>query len=169
MTKMRIANLFLITSSVFVSLAAFGHARDAHAQGPPPQVSEEVSRALSLYQAGDARSAVNVLRERVKVKEDDADAWHYLGLISMKGGDLKSAIQSFQMAVRLRPNFPPSHTGLAFAQLSSSNNKEAKREAERVLKLNAQSDEAHYIISDVALKEGDFRKALDEADAALEI
>ena len=166
---MRIANLFLIATSVFVSLAAFGYARDAYAQGPSPQVSAEVSRALSLYKTGDVLGAVNALRERVKVKADDADAWHYLGYISMKGGDLKSAIQSFQMAVKLRPNFTMSHTGLAFALLSSNNNKEAKLEAEQVLKLNGQSDEAHYIISDVALKEGDFRKALDEADAALEI
>jgi TonB family protein len=128
-----------------------------------------VARGLSLYKSGDLRGAVNVLRERVKAKADDVDAWHYLGLISMKGGDLKSAIQSFRMAVKLRPNFVPTRTGLAYALLLSNNNGEAKREAEQVLKQNKQSDEAHYIISDVALKEGDFRKALDEADAALEI
>jgi TonB family protein len=169
MTQLRIANLFLIASSIFVSLAALGYAQNAYAQESSPQVSEEVSRALSLYKAGDIRSAVNVLRERVKAKADDADAWHYLGVISMKSGDLKSAVQSFQMAVKLRPNFAMSHTGLAYAFLSSNNHKDAKREAEQVLKLNKQSDEAHYIISDIALKEGDYRKALDEADAALEI
>lgn len=169
MTKLRIANLLLIVSSTLVSLAAFGHARNAYAQEASPQVAEEVARALSLYKAGDVRGAVNVLRERVKAKADDADAWHYLGMISMKGGDLKSAVQSFQMAVKLRPDFTPSRTGLAYALLSSNNNKDAKREAEQVLKLNGRSDEARYIISDVALKEGDYRKALDEADAALEI
>lgn len=169
MTKPRIANLFLSATSILVLLAAFGHACNAYAQAPPPQVSEEVARALSLYKAGDARGAADVLRERVKAKADDADAWHYLGMILMKGGDLKAAVQSFQMAVKLRPNFITSRTGLAYALLSGNNNKDAKREAEQVLKLNSKSDEAHYIISDVALKEGDYRKALDEADAALEI
>ena len=166
---MRIANLLLIASSVFFSLAAFGHAHNTSAQQSPRQVPDEVSRALSLYKAGDVPGAINVLRERVKVNADDAEAWHYLGVISMKSGDLKSAVQSFQAAVKLRPNFTASRTGLAYALLSSGNNKVAKREAEHVLQLNSQSDEAHYIISDVALKEGDYRKALDEADAALEI
>ncbi|MFL6331877.1 MAG: TonB family protein [Pyrinomonadaceae bacterium] len=169
MIKLRIANLFLIASSIFVSFAAFGHARNASAQESSPQVSGEVARALSFYKAGDVRSAVNILRERVKAKADDADAWHYLGVVSMKGGDLKSAVQSFQMAVKLRPDFTVSHTGLAYALLVSNNLKDAKREAEQVLKLNRESDEGHYIISDIALKEGDYRKALDEADAALEI
>jgi TonB family protein len=124
---------------------------------------------MSLYQSGDARGAVGVLRERVKVRPDDADAWHYLGLISMKGGDLGSAVQSFRAAVKLRPTFTPSRTALAYSLLLSNNNKEAKREAEQVLRYDARSDEAHYIVSDVALKEGDYRKALDEADAALEV
>src|SRR3954467_15493790 len=99
MNKLRIVNLFLIVSSTFVSSAAFSHALNVYAQESSPQVSEEVARALSLYKAGDVRGSLNVLRERVKAKADDADAWHYLGMILMKGGDLKTAVQSFQMAV----------------------------------------------------------------------
>lgn len=169
MAKPRTSHFCPIVLSVIGLLAAFTHVRNADAQESSPPVSVEVTRGLSLYQAGDVRGAVGVLRERVKDRADDADAWHYLGLILMKGGDLKSAVQSFQAAVKLRPNFIPSRTGLAYALLLGNNNKEAKREAERVLKQTARSDEAHYIISDVALKEGDYRKALDEADAALEI
>ncbi|MBV9928512.1 MAG: tetratricopeptide repeat protein [Acidobacteria bacterium] len=169
MVRLRIFNLCLAASAVLVALVALTCARPAYAQTPAPQVSEEVSRALSLYKSGDARGAVGLLRERVKARADDADAWHYLGLIAMKGGDFKSAVQSFQTAVKLRPDFVPSRTGLAYALLLSNNNKEAKHEAEQVLKQNERSDEAHYIVSDVALKEGDYHKALDEADAALEI
>ncbi len=38
-----------------------------------------------------------------------------------------------------------------------------------MLELNKRSDEAHYIAAAAALKQGDYRKALGEADAALEI
>ena len=169
MARLRAAHICRLAASFFISLAALACAPHACAQGASPQVSEEVSRAQGLFGSGDVRGAAEVLRARVKSAADDADAWHYLGVVSMRGGDLKSAVQSFQAAAKLRPDFVPSRTGLAYALLLSNNVKEARREAERVLKQNGRSDEAHYIISDVALKEGDYRKALDEADAALEI
>ena len=169
MIKSLTANLFLMVSFIFVSPVAFTHVQHVYAQESSPKISDEAARGFSLYQSGDIRGAVNVLRERVKVKADDADAWHYLGLALMKSGDLKSAIQSFQTAVKLRPNFIAARTGLSYSLLLSNKNEGAKREAERILKQNKQSDEAHYIISDVSLKQGDYRKALEEADAALEI
>ena len=169
MTTRHTAKAFLAASLFFAALTAFTPARHVRAQGASPQVSEEVARGLSLYKSGDAQGAVNLLRARVKARADDADAWHYLGMISMKGGDLKSATQAFQTAVKLRPDFVASRTGLAYSLLLGNKLEEAEREAGQILKYNKQSDEAHYIISDAALKRGDFRRALDEADAALEI
>lgn len=169
MKRLRTPDAFLTALLVFALSAALAPARRVYAQEPSPQISAEAARGLSLYKSGDVQGAVNALRERVKARADDADAWHYLGMILMKGGDLKSALQSFQTAVKLRPDFVAARTALAYSLLLSNKTDEAEREAAQILKYNRQSDEAHYIISDVALKRGDYRKALEEADAALEI
>jgi tetratricopeptide (TPR) repeat protein len=168
-TTLHTAKAFLAASLLSALSLAFIPVRHVRAQEAAPPISDEAARGLSLFKSGDAQGAVNALRARVKAQADDAYAWHYLGMISMKGGDLKSAIQSFQAAVKLRPDFTAARTGLAYSLLLSNKPEEAEREAGQILKYNRQSDEAHYIISDVALKRGDYRKALDEADAALEI
>ncbi len=169
MTTLPAAKVFLTTSLLLALSLACLPAQHVRAQEASAQVSEEAARGLGLYRSGDVQGAVNVLRARVKAKADDADAWHYLGMISLKGGDLKSAVQSFQTAVKLRPDFVAARTGLSYSLLLSNKPEEAEREAGQILKYNRRSDEAHYVISDAALKRGDYRKALDEADAALEI
>lgn len=169
MTTRRTASLLLKASLIPALSLTPLFARPAHAQESQPKISEEAARGLGLYRSGDVRGAVNALRERVKVRADDADAWHYLGMILMKGGDLKAAAQSFQTAVRLRPDFVAARTGLAYSLLLGNKPEGAEREAAQVLKQNSRSDEAHYVISDAALKRGDYLKALEAADAALEI
>lgn len=139
------------------------------AQDTQHKVSEEAARGFGLLQSGDLQGAHDSLRARVKARPDDADAWHYLGLTLMRAGDSKSAVGAFQSAVKLRPDFVAARTGLAYALLVANKYDDAKREAERVLELNRRSDEAHYVAAAVALKQWDFRKALNEADAALEI
>ena len=141
----------------------------AGAQTQPQKVSDEAARGLSLYQSGDIQGAIKVLRGRVKISAEDADAWHYLGLASIKAGDLKGAREAFGTAVKLRPDFLAARTGLAYSYLLADLLGEARHEAERVLEQNHRSDEAHYIISAVSLKQGDYVKSLKEADAALEL
>ena len=139
----------------------------ARAQTQPQTVSDEAARGLSLYQSGDIQGAVKALRGRVKISAGDADAWHYLGLASIKAGDLKGAREAFGTAVKLRPDFLAARTGLAYSYLLADLPGEARHEAERILEQNKRSDEAHYILSAVSLKQRDYVKALKEADAAL--
>src|SRR5919112_2440004 len=141
----------------------------ARAQTQPQRVWDEAARGLSLYQSGDVQGALKVLRGRVKISADDADAWHYLGLASIKAGDLKGAREAFGTAVKLRPDFLPARTGLAYSFLLAGLLNDARREAGRILEQNGRSDEAHYIIGAVSLKQGDYVKSLREADAALEL
>jgi tetratricopeptide (TPR) repeat protein len=156
----------LLSTAGIVSLLSF---HVASAQTQPQNVSDEAARGLSLYQSGDLQGALKVLRERVKISAGDSDAWHYLGLASIKAGDFKGAREAFGMAVKLRPDFLAARTGFAYSFLLAGLLKEALREAERILEQNRQSDEAHYIISAVSLKQGNYLKALKEADAALEL
>lgn len=157
------ATLLLAALAFIIGLHA------ARAQTQPQKVSDEAARGLSLYQSGDIQGAIKVLRGRVKASAEDADAWHYLGLASIKAGDLKGARAAFETALKLRPDFLAARTGLAYSLLLADLPGEASREAGHVLEQDKRSDEAHYIISTAALKQGDYVKSLREADAALEL
>ena len=69
----------------------------------------------------------------------------------------------------MRPDFAPSHTGLAYTLFRGDKTKDAAREAQRALKLNAQDAQAHYISGAVHFKEGELKEALEESVRALEI
>nr|MBA3806342.1 TonB family protein [Acidobacteriota bacterium] len=126
-------------------------------------------RGVKLYQQGDIKGAIEVLRSAVKERKDNSEAWHYLGLALNRNGDVKGARKAFETAVKLRPDFSPSHTGLAYALLLTNKLSEAGREAERALALDPKIAEAHYIVGAVRLRGKLYAKALEASEAALRI
>lgn len=73
--------------------------------------SDELIRGIELYRRGDAKGALPLLLAAVKRQQDDARAWHFLGLLYKQQGNLKDALKSFEKAltlhmVKLRPNIP---------------------------------------------------------------
>ena len=66
--------------------------------------SSAAAQGIALYKAGNIREAITALRAAVKQNEQDADAWHYLGLALLGNGSKKNARSSFERAARLRVN-----------------------------------------------------------------
>jgi len=82
---------------------------DGHAQQTSTPKSEEAERGIRLYLAGERDQAEEALRVAVKRRQDDADAWFYLGLTlhypgrSPVEGRYAEGIQAFKTAAVLRP------------------------------------------------------------------
>jgi Tfp pilus assembly protein PilF len=140
-----------------------------HAQSPQESISEETARAVKLYQRGDAQTAIHILRDAVKQDKDDAVAWYYLGVVLSNNNNANEARQAFEKALKLRPGFAAARVGLANLWLGADKLSDAMHEAGLVLASEARNAEAHYIIGLVLLRQLDFSKALEKADAALQI
>jgi TonB family protein len=65
-------------------------------------VAQTAPQGIELYKAGKIIEAINALRVVVKRNEEDAEAWHYLGLALLSNGAKNDARKAFERAAKLR-------------------------------------------------------------------
>src|SRR5260370_14917432 len=82
-----------------VSLSFASH--NVSAQQPINGVSEERERGIQLYKQGDAKGAIDLLRQAVKRHKDDISAWHYLGLSFGQAGKKDDARKAHEKAAKI--------------------------------------------------------------------
>lgn len=161
--------LVFTTSLLGLSVLISGSLFRVSAQQPHAPANTDTSRAIKIYQQGDAMKAVEQLQAVVKKRPNDADAWYYLGLVFSSQGFIGGSRRPFEQFVRLRPDSANGHAKLAFAQLLTDESPKALSTALRALELGDQSAESHYVIAEASLRAGDASKAVEEAETALRI
>lgn len=73
----------------------------ATAQQSTNNASEDRDRGIQLYQQGDAKGAIELLRQAVKLHKDDISAWHYLGLSLGETGKKDDARKAHEKAAKI--------------------------------------------------------------------
>src|SRR5262245_14353675 len=129
----------------------------------------EKERGIELYRKGNFSEAAQALKEAVKKRQKDSDAWYYLGLSLRNAGKLKDARKVFEKTLRLRPNFAPGHAAIAYTCLLGNDAKGAVRNAEKSLAIDPQNIESLCIVGQVRLRERAAGDALARAEEALKI
>lgn len=120
-----------------------------------------------MYTEGKTKEAIDHLRRAVLIDKTDGDAWYYLGLALVRQDDIKAARNALSEAVKLKPEFAPAHTALAYALMGSSRDEAAEREARSAIDLNSNDAMAHYILGVVHLRYARIQDADREADIAI--
>ncbi len=163
------ATVRLMTALFIFCLLTSGDAGGVFAQTASSTDSDYGVMGVELYRKGEFREAIRFLQAAVKKNEyrNNAETWNYLGLAIYKTNDLKEARKAFEKATKLNPGFEGAHLNLAFLWLQQGDLRKAVGEAERVLKINAQSAPAHYLIGVTKLGEGAAAAALEKAKTAL--
>src|SRR6266571_5312525 len=90
-----------LTVALFLSLILLATSTSASAQQPSSKPSEDGERGIQLYQQGDAKGAIELLRQAVKRRRDDLSAWHYLGLSFEQAGKKGDALKAHEKAAKL--------------------------------------------------------------------
>jgi len=65
-----------------------------------PTISEETKKGISLYNKGNYKDAVEVLKTATKKNKDDIEALYYLGMAYSKNGKKKDANKAFEKATK---------------------------------------------------------------------
>ncbi len=164
-----VALIFNLTLVVCICFSLPVSRFSVRAQQSSAVTLSDTARGIQLYQQGKIKETIEVLRSAVKANKNDAEAWHYLGLALNRADKTKEARGAFENAAKLRPDFAASRVGLAYTLLLLGKSGEAEREAERALGIDALNVEAHYIVGVARLREGDYEKALRQAETALKI
>src|SRR5215510_1369141 len=134
-----------------------------------PSQAAEKERGIELYRKGNFSEAAETLKEAVKKRQKDSDAWYYLGLSLHRVGEIKGARKAFEKTISLRPDFAPSYTAMAYMQLLNNDNKGAMKNAEKAVALDPKNFESLYIAGRVRLMRKQAAEALAKAEGALKI
>ncbi|HYX27429.1 MAG TPA: TonB family protein [Pyrinomonadaceae bacterium] len=120
---------------------------------------------VEFYLRGDKGSAYLALQEALKLKQDDAETWYYLGLLDYGDGNLKKALSAFEKAISFDSTLAPAHRGLAFSLLREHKNLE---EAGESVSSGNSAAELYYMRAVAQIQSGETAKAVSSADKALE-
>lgn len=93
--------------------------------------------------------------------------YYTLGLIGKKSGDFKKAIQCFEKAIELKPDFEKTYLNLGIAYTQLGDYKTAQKSYEKALKLNSYLVEATYNLGRVLFLKGDFQKSIEAYEKAI--
>jgi tetratricopeptide (TPR) repeat protein len=134
-----------------------------------PSQAPEKERGIELYRKGNFSEAAEALKEAVKKRQKDSDAWYYLGLSLHRVGEIEAARKAFEKTISLRPDFAPGFTAMAYMQLFSNDYKGAVKNAEKAAALDPKNFESFYIVGTARLRQKQTAEALAKAEEALKI
>jgi TonB family protein len=132
-----------LAGALLLSLILLATCTGATAQQPTSKSSEDRDRGIQLFNQGDTKGAIEVLRVTVKRDKEDADAWHYFGLALLGTGNKSEARKAFEKAANLRIDnlFSVTYTSPA----PTDEERQARRQASLARLNNALDSVEHYL------------------------
>ena len=148
------------TIALFLVLAVI--TMSANAQQRASSGSEERDHGIQLYNQGDTKGAIEVLRAAVKRDKEDADAWHYLGFALSGAGKKSEARKAFEQAAKLRIDnlFSVNYTDPA----PTDEERQAQRQAS-LARFNKALDSAEHYLALTPKPSSEWREQIDNLRA----
>ena len=105
--------------------------------------SELAARANALLAAGDAKGAVRLLEDALRLTPDDEDLHYNLGIAYARSGDITNAEHHYREALRLLPDYPEVHNNLGNLLMRAGRLGEAEAQFIEAIKLMPDLSTAH--------------------------
>ncbi len=135
-----------------------------------PHTSNEAFRfAQSAYDRGDIASALAYLRQARQVSPDAPDIPYFQGEIYRQQGDNNQALEAYNAALAINPNFAPAQLGAARVQLALDPNADVAAELRQAIQNDPNLKDAHLELANYLLSHDEAQKALDVLDQAGEL
>src|SRR6266487_1663802 len=138
-----------------------------------PLTSDIYLSVKSAYAKGDWDEVIRGLQQVGQAETDatkQADAYYYLGEAYRFKGDFNSAVNSYELAIRVDPKFGPAYVGIARARLLINPNANVSSFLDEAIRLDPNFGQAYLERAILKLKENDIEGALadlGEADRRL--
>jgi len=145
------------------ALAQFDHA----AEVAPADPLGPVTGGLRAAHWGEAALAEPRLVEGLRRNPRNAEAWHALGLVRVRLGNLAGAAEAYRSGLRADPGSLEQHLGLATLAVARGDGAEALAEYDAIVSARPRFADAHLGRSWALLKLGrldDAQRALDRAE-----
>jgi tetratricopeptide (TPR) repeat protein len=128
-----------------------------------------VCAALSRIQVGYWRDSETLFRHALDVTRDNWLAHNNLGAVLKDQGRYPEAIEHYEDALRIKPEYAEAHNNLGFPLEEEGRTREAIEHYEEALRIKPEYAEAHYNLGNVLLKAGKYPEAIEQYEQALRI
>lgn len=137
----------------------------------PHSISEAYRIGMRAYQRGEWEKAGTNFQQVLDMEPDAADILYYLGETFRQQGDLPKAIETYNTAIEKNANFAPSYLGRARAQLAQDPEKfdAIEDDLQTAVLKDPGLGEAYLVLSEMQIKAGDPKLALETLDQAAQI
>jgi len=132
-------------------------------------IDEEIRLALKHYQAGNLQQSEAIYREILKVNQNNADVFFYLGLTLQTKGQLDDALACYQKAVELRDTFFTAYNNIGNILQKKGQIDEAMTYYQKALQINPNFPEAYNNLGTIFKDKGQIDEAMTYYQKALQI
>ncbi len=131
--------------------------------------AQRTQQALALMDT-DVEAARQVWREILSADPENAEAHFNLGLLYLRSGEYQPAIAAFRKVIMLQPQMPDALFNLGFAYAKSGRYDQAVESYSQAAALSPPyQDEILYNLATVLEIQGDWQKALQKLQTAIEL
>jgi protein O-GlcNAc transferase len=123
-------------------------------------IGEMLQAAFDYYRKGDMQQAETIFREVIHVHPQNADALHFIGLISFRHKKYDAAIEHIRRAIELNPNCADAYNNLGIIYQTVGHHNEAIRHYRKALQIEPGSVNAYYNLGIALQSEGQTDEAL---------
>ena len=132
-------------------------------------MNEKLSYAIQCHQQGDLNQALNIYQEIVSKEPQHADAWQFLGVISMQTGKLDQAIDLIKKAIAIRSDIPGYHSNLAMAYKEIDQFNQSLTHYQHAISLSPENPVLHFNLAALFHHYGRFEEARNAYVASLQL
>ncbi|MBF0449864.1 MAG: tetratricopeptide repeat protein [Candidatus Magnetomorum sp.] len=123
------------------------------------KINERIAHAIQCHQNGDLVHASQCYQDILSIEPQNADAWHFTGVIALQTGKIDQAIEFIKRAVSIRSDIPGYHSNLAMAYKENNQFKDALSHYQYALSLNPDNPVLHFNIGALLQQYGQFEGA----------
>ncbi len=131
--------------------------------------NDSIETALALHQQGQLDQAEAIYKKILKADPYQVDALQLLATIAMQQNDSVAAVDLFDQAIRINPNYVMAHNGHGNALSNLNRYEEALDSYDRALKIDPNFAEALNNRGNSLFNLERYKDALDQYDRALKI
>ncbi|MCF6323196.1 MAG: tetratricopeptide repeat protein [Gammaproteobacteria bacterium] len=133
------------------------------------QIKSMLEKSVALHQKGDLQAAESGYQEILKLKPDEADAQHLLGVINAQKGNINNAIEYYRQAIKVKPSLFAAYNNLGIALSSVQKPDEAAENFRKAIELSPSNVDAYYNLGNCLYGLQQYEAAVSNYKQALQL
>ncbi len=113
--------------------------------------------------------ATNNFKRAIKLKEDDATSWYYLGILYENSNDIENAQQAYMKVISLRETFPDAYKNLSIIYMKKKDMNNALICAQKANQYNPDDYQTYYILSSILITKSEYEKVIELLEKGIKI